>query len=62
MMDGSDFNAADVTDMINEMNRQILDGSADLLQNITDVMDKKLGELPESAANELSQYIGDLAN
>lgn len=56
-----DFNATHVTEVLDEINRAIAEGSTELLQNITNVMDEKLIQLPESAARELSQYIGDLA-
>lgn len=62
-VDGLDeFNATHVTEVLDEINRRISEGSTELLQNITNVMDEKLVQLPESAARELSQYIGDLAN
>jgi hypothetical protein len=57
-----EFNATHMTEVLDEINRRISEGSTELLQNITNVMDEKLVQLPESAARELSQYIGDLAN
>jgi hypothetical protein len=57
-----DFNATHVAEVLDEINRRISEGSTELLQNITNVMDEKLVQLPEAAARELSQYIGDLAN
>ena len=56
------LNTTQVTEVMDEINRRILDGSAQMLENITEVMDEKFVALPESAATELSAYIGDLAN
>ena len=56
------LNTTQVTEVMDEINRRILDGSAQMLENITEVMDEKFVALPESAATELSEYIGDLAN
>ena len=61
-VNSDDFNVTHVSEILDDINRRISDGSMELLQNITSVMDEKLVQLPESAAAELSHYIGDLAN
>jgi hypothetical protein len=57
----SDFNSSHVSEMLDEINRRIMDGSTELIQNITTVVDEQMPQLTESAAQELTEYLGDLA-
>jgi translation initiation factor 2B subunit (eIF-2B alpha/beta/delta family) len=57
-----DFNASSITEVMDEISRRINDGSTELLQNLTTVMEDVQLQLPDSAATELSDYIGNLAN
>ena len=52
-----------VTQMMDQVSKKINDGSIDILQNITNLMDEKFESvvLSESAAQEMSDYIVDLA-
>jgi hypothetical protein len=55
-----DFNAsAQVIELMDEISRRINEGSTELVQNITSVVDEQMNQLPESAANELAEYLGD---
>jgi hypothetical protein len=55
-----DFNAsAQVIELMDEISRRINEGSTELVQNITNVVDEQMTQLPESAANELAEYLGD---
>ncbi len=65
-----DFNAshytesvvANLTQMMDEISLRINEGSMELFENLTLVMDSKLAEqLPESAVSELSNYISGIA-
>jgi hypothetical protein len=57
-----DFNASSqVMQLMDEISRRISEGSTELVQNITNVMDEQMTHLPESAAQELTEYLGDLA-
>ena len=58
--DSGDYAIADV---LNDINRQISDGSTELMANITNVMDEKilLQGFSDSSAMELSEYISNLA-
>jgi hypothetical protein len=58
----SDFNASHISDLLDEITRRINDGSNELLQNITNAVDEQMAQLPESAAEELTGYLADLAN
>ncbi|KAL3902756.1 MAG: hypothetical protein SGILL_010709, partial [Bacillariaceae sp.] len=42
--------------------RRINEGSTELVENITNVMDEQLTQMPDSAAQELAEYLADLAN
>lgn len=54
--------AEDIVELIEEINNRMYDGTADLMNNLTEGIDDKLSQLPEQSANELSTYLGDLAN
>jgi hypothetical protein len=65
-----DFNAsqytesmmANLTGVMDEISRRINDGSMELFENLTSVMDSKLtGQLPDATVMELSDYISDIA-
>ena len=65
-----DFNAsqytesivANLTGIMDEISKRINDGSMELFENLTSVMDSKLtGQLPDSTVTELSDYIGEIA-
>ena len=65
-----DFNAshytesvvANLTQMMDEISQRINEGSMELFENLTVVMDSKLAEqLPDSAVSELSDYISGIA-
>jgi len=53
-------NATEIVDVMEEISKSINDGSVELIQNFTDLMDEKMKEslLP---AEELSEYLTDLA-
>jgi hypothetical protein len=58
-----DFNAStQIIELMDEISRRINEGSTELVQNISSVVDEQMQQLPESAAQELAEYIGDLAN
>ena len=58
-----DFNASSqIMELMDEISRRINEGSTELVQNISTVVDEQMQQLPESAAQELAEYIGDLAN
>ena len=58
-----DFNAsAQVIELMDEISRRINEGSTELVENITNVMDEQLTQMPDSAAQELTEYLADLAN
>ncbi|KAL3911323.1 MAG: hypothetical protein SGILL_007322, partial [Bacillariaceae sp.] len=54
--------SAQVIELMDEISRRINEGSMELVQNITNVMDEQMPQLPESAAVELTEYLADLAN
>jgi hypothetical protein len=58
----TDFNASHISELLDEITRRINDGSNELLQNITNAVDEQMAQLPESAAEELTGYLADLAN
>ena len=61
MMTG-DFNqSAQMIELMDEISRRINEGSIELVQNITTVVDEQMSQLPDSNAQELAEYIGDLA-
>lgn len=53
--------AVDITELIDEINARVSNGTAQLFKNLTEGMDDKLVLLPEKSANELSTYLSDLA-
>lgn len=57
----TDFNSSHVTELLDEISRRITDGSTELFQNITKVVDEQMTQLPDSTTQELTEYIGDLA-
>ena len=57
----SDFNSSHVSEIFDEINRRISDGSTELIQNITTVVDEQMPQLNETAAQELTAYLSDLA-
>jgi hypothetical protein len=65
-----DFNAShysesvlsNITEVMDEISLRINEGSMELFDNLTMVMDGKLaGQLPDSAVSELTDYIGGIA-
>jgi len=53
----------EVVEIMEEFNRQILEGSTELLQNLTKGLDESLSlnqTLPEDAATDLAKYLSDL--
>jgi hypothetical protein len=57
-----DFNATvQVVQLMDEISRRINEGTTELVQNITNVVDEQMNQLPESAAVELTEYLGDIA-
>ena len=54
--------AGDLTELMDEISNTISNGTAQLLRNLTDGVDQKLGRLPDKKANELSQYLADLSS
>lgn len=68
-LQSEDYNASqypetvvsDIIEVMDEVSRRINDGSMELFDNITSIMDGQLGDqLPDSAATELSEYIIDI--
>lgn len=57
----TDFNTS-MAEIFDEISQRISDGSTEILQNITTVFDEQLAQLPDSKAQELTEYIGGLAN
>lgn len=57
----SDFNSSHVSELFEEINRRITNGSTELLQNITTVVDEQMPQLNDSVAQELTEYLSDLA-
>lgn len=60
-----EFNATQLREVLDEVSRRINDGSTELFNNMTAVMEQKLDELPEASVVdpiELSEYLGDLAS
>mmetsp|Transcript_555 Transcript_555/g.821 ORF Transcript_555/g.821 Transcript_555/m.821 type:complete len:905 (-) Transcript_555:112-2826(-) len=51
----------DVAEILNEINRVVLDGSQELFVNMTDIMEEKLVKLPEEKAKELTKTLTELA-
>lgn len=50
-------------DMVNEINERILNGTAQLLGDLTDNLDEKLTRLPDTTtASEMSSYLVEFAN
>jgi hypothetical protein len=52
--------AEDLTSLIEEINNRFSNGTADLLRNLTDNIDARLGRLPQKSATEFSEYVYDL--
>jgi len=53
---------ANMTGIMDEISRRINDGSMELFDNLTSVMDSKLtGRLPDATVTEISEYISDVA-
>jgi len=57
----TDFNAS-MAELLDEISQRINDGSTEIMQDITNVLDEQLTQLPDSNAQELTEYIGGLAN
>ena len=57
----ADVNAS-MADLLDEISQRINDGSTEIMQDINNVLDEQLTQLPDSKAQELSEYIGGLAN
>ena len=51
----------DVIDLIAEIDRRVSDGSTEIMNNLTQVMNDKVAELPKGSADELATYLSDLA-
>mmetsp|Transcript_26169 Transcript_26169/g.36894 ORF Transcript_26169/g.36894 Transcript_26169/m.36894 type:complete len:915 (+) Transcript_26169:152-2896(+) len=51
----------DVAEILDEINRVVIDGSQELFVNMTGVMEEKLVRLPEGKANELTKTLTELA-
>jgi len=49
-----------VMDIVNEINDRMMNGTAELVGNLTDGIDEKLLKLPEKSASALSQYLADM--
>jgi hypothetical protein len=56
------FDVSQVTEVFDEISRRINDGSMELFENITAVVDEKfVTQMPDNQATELADYISDLA-
>jgi ABC1 atypical kinase-like domain len=53
--------AEDISQLMDEINARVSNGTANLLRDITYDIDEKLVRLPENSANELMAYLADLA-
>lgn len=49
----------DLANLIEEINKQVSEGTAMLLENLTEAIDDKLVRLPEKSAAELTTYLSD---
>lgn len=52
--------AQDVVQIMEEFNRYIEDGSKEMFGNVTNVLEEKIGKLPEDAAKEMTTYLYDM--
>jgi len=57
----ADVNAS-VVEVLDEINKRFNDGSTEIMQNITDILEGQLTQLPDSKAQELTEYVAGLAN
>lgn len=55
-----DYNAS-ILELLDEISQRINDGSTEIMQNITNVLDEQLTQLPDAKAQELTEYISSLA-
>jgi hypothetical protein len=49
----------DLANLIEDINKQVSDGTAMLLENITEAIDEKLVRLPDKSAAEFTTFLGD---
>jgi hypothetical protein len=49
----------DLANLIDDINKQVSDGTAMLLENITEAIDDKLVRLPDKSAAEFTTFLGD---
>lgn len=52
----------DLASVIDEISKQVSDGTAMLLENLTEAIDDKLVRLPENSAAEFTTFLADFAN
>jgi hypothetical protein len=52
----------DLATVIDEISKQVSDGTAMLLENLTEAIDDKLVRLPENSAAEFTTFLADFAN
>lgn len=52
--------AQDVVQIMEEFNRYVEDGSKELFGNVTNVLEEKIGQLPEDAAKNMTTYLYDM--
>jgi len=50
----------DVTELLNEIDRRVSNGSHEMMESLTSGMDEKLKNLPDATAHELSNYLSDM--
>jgi hypothetical protein len=62
--DASIIQDLNVSQIMDEISKRINDGSTEIMQNVTNVMDQRFEsiQLTETSAKEMSAYIADLAN
>jgi len=54
--------AADVNGILDELSQRINDGSTEIIENITSVLDEQLTQLPDAKAEELTEYFAEVAD
>jgi len=53
---------ASMVEVLDEISQRINEGSTEIMKDITSVLDEQLTQLPDSKAQELTEYVAGLAN
>mmetsp|Transcript_12123 Transcript_12123/g.28760 ORF Transcript_12123/g.28760 Transcript_12123/m.28760 type:complete len:949 (+) Transcript_12123:349-3195(+) len=51
-----------MVELLDEISQRINEGSSEILKDVTNVLDDQLTQLPDSKAEELTEYVAELAN